>query len=119
MEGFPLPLWVAVAISACAGSVTFVLLRPKRDNLGFAVATLAAGVMTGFVLTFGVCEYLNWTSSAQHMFVGYALGLLGITLSRAAISVVESQGVKIIVAAIRRVFGIKDDPPNDGSRGTP
>lgn len=119
MEGVPLPLWLAVIISACAGSVTYVLLRPKRDNLGIAIATLVAGALSGFVLTFGVCEYWGWATPAQHMFIGYGLGLLGITLSRAAISVVESQGVKIMVAAIRRVFGIKDDPPNDSSRGTP
>lgn len=116
MEGFPLPLWAAVIVSACAGSVTFVLLRPKRDNLWFAIATLVAGALSGFVLTFGICEYFAFTTSAQHMFVGYGLGLLGITLSRTIVGICESQGMKLMLSAIRRMLGVKEPPDSDGGR---
>ena len=119
MEGLPLPLWLAVAVAASAGSITFVLLKPRRDNWRIAGATLAAGVLTGFVLTFGVCDSIGWKTPNQHMFVAYGLGLLGISLARAAISTVEANAVQLMLHTLRRVLGVQDEGGNSRNDETP
>lgn len=111
MDGLPLPLWGAVALAACAGSMTFALIRPNRESLLAAVAQILTGAVTGTVLAYAICEWAHFVTPHQHMFVAYVIGLLGMSLARAAVTLTETQAGKVAMGALRRALGIA---PKDG-----
>ena len=117
MDPFLLPPWISIASvvgASAAGAFVFAILRPHKNSWLFGVGTIAAGTLMGGFLTFGVCEWMGWPSLHIHNIVGFGVGLLGVTLARAMVMLTESHAMNIVTAALRRMLGLKDDPPKEG-----
>lgn len=58
-----------------------------------------------------VCDWAGWSGTTAHCGMAYALGLAGMTLSRALITSAEQNCGEAISRFIGRVLGAADKPP--------
>lgn len=114
MDPFILPPWISVASvvgASAAGAITFAVIRPHKDSVLLGLGTIAVGTLMGGFLSFGFCAWLKWQSIHEHNIMGFFVGLLGVIFCRAIVTAAESQAANIVMSGIRRLLGVKDEPP--------
>lgn len=104
MGDFTVPLWLTVTLASSVGVSMYAMYRLPKETWRFIVGSIFTGTAMGPFLTFGICEFFALQSAHYHHIGGFLVGLLGIPVTRVAINLVETQGVQLLIGAIRRLL---------------